>query len=1322
MRKTIDQQAYQMIADGVLGHSTSPYSAPIMLAKKKCGGWRFLTDFRKINEKCEKVVYPLPRIEDSLQKLDNPEFFSSLDLTKGFWQIEVHPEDRKYFAFSTESMHLEYLVAPMGAKNSPSTLCALMQLVLRGLPPQHVISYLDDILVATGTMDDHILYLDKVLNALEKAGLKLNPAKCSIAQESVVCLGHKLSKDGVAPDPANIAKIRAWDAPANVKKLKTFLGLTGYYRQFVRNYAKIAQPLTELTKDDVDWVWKDEQQKAYEELKNILVSNQVMNYPDFEKPFIVKSDASLTAIGYVLTQKFDGKERVISYGSKKLNPTQRRWSTYDREFYALLCAVRANSHYLRHAPFVAITDHRPLLAWRKVDTKKDPTGRRTRWSIELDTYEFELIYKEGRIHADADAMSRLGGENDEEAEDDNEEFTAVLLGMEDRDHYSAACYNIEKEARDELRNAQDDDPVISEAKKFIKAGKRIPRKFPHSWYECASKLLVIRKGILYKKSYSDIVHAEVLQAVIPRSLRKQVLSDLHGDYLSGHPNAENMLLKVKRYAIWPTIRKDTERFVKNCKECDQEREPNPKNRTPRVPLDSRNVWDWVVCDLLKLPVASGNFQYVLVFIDVFSGFVKLYKLKNKNTEGVCRAFENLVCLIGPPRLLTSDNGGEFTSDLLKSICEVKGTNKRTSVAYRPQSQGPVERFNRTLIKNLRTRLQQYGKSWVDHLQYVEWAYNTTPRSDSKMTPYSLMYGREPPLPTFVDVDEAKVKDKDLRNYFKKMKNRSKETYDEARRRILEKKAKEIEAYNKKVKHTPLVPGDDVYEEIPEGLRTKIQPKWDNLMKVVRRRIGPKGGSGTTYECRRNDGSSCERNYEQLKRSRRETSPEQSDWESPPELVTPTSGNNPAVTAPVPGTPALPPALISEELSNLWVFAAAFSPTRSATQSATPAVTSALSTPPLGAPQATQNQPVSPIATPQTILVLGEPTSETSQADATRPPLTHVTVVQTNLLSSIPDPVTGSQEIPEAQPGPSGIARERLTVIPAPPPSSPSESLRSIKEETDTMDDPTVEESLGLDDVFATTDDTGLQDGATAATGDRVSRTTVGYLEKSQYYQYATHSFVSNRNQQGAASDEVSTATTSSSALPPSGGAKAKKSKNKASDTARGKYKDVSQYDGAVTRRRNKIRREEEERVKEGLSKLLATGRHLTDSDLSEEDAEANPHLPPSGAVGDFSADDLIRNKIADPRSFDVDSNPVDSDEVLIVSHDSDMQLQTSVDNVNNRWSFNLNPFSYYLQRNEKEQAAPSGDNEPQSTSRRNTAVASITDDAEPQCASTPTEQ
>ena len=864
MRKTIDDQAYQMIADGVIGHSISPFSAPIMLARKKCGGWRFLTDFRKVNEKCEKVVYPLPRIEDSLQRLNKPRFFTSLDLTKGFWQIPVHPEDRKFFAFSTETMHLEYLVAPMGAKNSPAALCALMQLVLRGLPAEHVISYLDDILVATETMEDHIFYLDKVFAALERANLKLNPAKCSFARDSVVCLGHKLSKDGVAPDPANIAKIEAWQPPTNARKLKTFLGLTGYYRMFVKDYSKIAQCLTDLTHDDAEWTWKAEHQQAFETLKNILISDAVMAYPDFSKPFTIKSDASTTAIGYVLTQQVDGKEKVISYGSKKLTPTQQGWATYDREFFALLCAVRANAHYLRHAPFTAITDHRPLLSWRKINAGKDPTGRRTRWSIELDTYDFNLIYKQGRIHSDADAMSRLGGENDEEAQDD-EEF--AFLGLDSAEDYSAAKFNVSDTAIANLRKAQDEDETISQARNFIANRKRIPRTFPESWYKTYSRWLTVQKGVLYKRAYCQSTHSQILQAIIPEPLTNEILKNLHGNPMAGHPCAEKMLLKVKRYAIWPTIHKDIQLYVQNCKICDQERDPVPKSKTPRVPLEAKNVWDWVVCDLLMLPNASAGYRYVLVFIDVFSGFVKLYKLKTKDTIGVCKAFENLVCLIGPPRLLSSDNGKEFTSELLTNMCKVVGAQKRTSVPYRPQSQGTVERFNRTLIKDLRKRLIQYGRSWIDHLPYVEWSYNTTPRSNDQMCPYLIMYGRDPPLPTFVDVDQFAVTNKDLRQYFQKMKNRSKEIYDEARRRMILHREKEVAAYNKGVKHTPLKPGDKVFEHIPEGLRNKLQPKWDNLMEIVKQRKSRSGKEGITYVCRKQNGSECVKHYEQLKKSR-----------------------------------------------------------------------------------------------------------------------------------------------------------------------------------------------------------------------------------------------------------------------------------------------------------------------------------------------------------------------------------------------------------------------------------------------------------------------
>ena len=424
----------------------------------------------------------------------------------------------------------------------------------------------------------------------------------------------------------------------------------------------------------------------------------------------------------------------------------------------------------------------------------------------------------------------------------------ALIGILDPDEYSAVRLNAEEDGIEALRTAQDEDSIISEVKKFVRHRRRIPHCFPESWYVTNSRWLTMKKGILYKVSYAESIHAQILQAVIPHSMRDEVMNDLHGDYLAGHPCPEKMLLKVRRYAVWPTMNRDVAKLVENCKVCDQMRDPNPHNLTPRVPLEAKNVWDWVVCDLLMLPVASLGYHYVLVFIDVFSGFVKLYKLKTKSTEGVCRAFESLTCLIGPPRLLTSDNGGEFVSELLTKMCEVKGARKKTSVAYRPQSQGNVERFNRTLIQALRKRLIQYGRSWTDHLQYVEWSYNTTPRSNDKMSPYLLMYGREPPLPTFVDVDELTVSDKGLQDYFRKVKVRTKEVYDEARRRMIESRAKEVEAFNKKVKHDPLVPGEKVYELVPESTRHKLQPKWDNLMTVQTRRPSPKGDKGTTYVC------------------------------------------------------------------------------------------------------------------------------------------------------------------------------------------------------------------------------------------------------------------------------------------------------------------------------------------------------------------------------------------------------------------------------------------------------------------------------------------
>ena len=1046
MQEIIHGQAQQMIADGLVGHSTSPYSAPILLSRKKCGGWRFLTDFRRVNERCDKVVHPLPRIEDSIQRLESPSFFSSMDLTKGFWQIPVHPDDRKFFAFSTESLHLEYLVAPMGAKNSPSYLSALMQLVLRGLPIQHVISYLDDILVADTNMEDHLKHLDLVLSALIKAGLKLNPSKCSFARESVVCLGHKLSREGVSPDPANIKKVKSWKAPTDAKKLRAFLGLTGYYRQFVEGYSNIAGCLTDLTRDDVKWHWKDEHQQAFETLRDTLTSDAVMSYPDFTQPFIVKTDASLSAIGYVLTQKVGGKERVISYGSKKLSQPQRNWSTYDREFFAMIAGIRANAHYLRHAKFSVVTDHRPLLAWRRVDSKKDPTGRRTRWAIELDSYEFDLLYKKGSTHTDADAMSRRGDDDDEVADDPDdfclghweelpggptsETLDLVLTGMENDDEYPAVKFNALDDSCKRLKRKQDADPIISEVKSHVKKRRNLPHEFPCNWFKRNYKWLTTQDGILYRRSYAESVHGQILQAIIPEELVPEVLEELHGSEFSGHPSENKMLLKVRRYAIWPTMPKDVKTKVTNCMVCDQLKEQVPRPVTPLQPIVATRVFQHVMCDLIAMPVPSFGYKHVLIFKDVFSGFIRCYKLRDKTTNGVVKAFEDLVCSLGPPTLLSSDNGGEFISDALKHACRSIGVEKRTSVPYRPQSQGNVERQNRTLLKDLQHRLVQYGKTWVEHLPYTEWIHNTTPFSKTGMAPYFLFFGREPLLPRFANVPVEEKKDVKSSVFLEQMKERMQDIVKEANTRAEEKRQKEADSYNKRTKHQPFEAGDQVWER--EEVRNKLQPKWSGPVTIVSRNSSAAGDPGTTYRCERKDGSTSRRNYEQLKRVNARY---EENMRTPVEAKEPREPKRPkqldslsiltAIMAPRPDAPAAEeptaetPASPGDPLPRpapVWVATSA--------PSAAPAATPATA--------ASTTMPAAPLPTGPTRTSASEPTGPIPRPPPPPPPLQRrlVPVLKLSTKSPSTKSLNTKRQTPVAPPAHTVEATEMVTGNPS----------------------------------------------------------------------------------------------------------------------------------------------------------------------------------------------------------------------------------------------------------------------------------------------------
>ncbi|KAI8485080.1 hypothetical protein Bbelb_371860 [Branchiostoma belcheri] len=406
-RDALREQLSSMLEQDVIEPSTSPWASPVVIVTKKDGTPRFCVDFRKLNSVTVPDAHPLPRIDDTIDALAGSYYFSTLDMKSAYWQVPVHPADRHKTAFCTAEGLWQFKVLPFGLSNSAATYQRLVQLILAGVGWDVCLAYLDDIIVFTPTFDEHLHTLQEVFTRLRQAGLKLHPAKCRFAQKEVTFLGHVVSRRGVAPDPDNIAKVQDWPTPSNQTDIRSFLGLASFYRKFVPAFATVAEPLVRLTDKHHTFQWNPACQSAFDTLKHQLTNPPLLAFPDFASDFTLATDASTSGIGAVLTQTHGGTQRVVAYASKTLSRTQRRWSTYDREFWAAVWAIRHFRPYLYGRNFILTTDHRPLLSCRDTPLGDGMAqGRRTRWAIELSTYQFTIKYRPGPTNTDADALSR----------------------------------------------------------------------------------------------------------------------------------------------------------------------------------------------------------------------------------------------------------------------------------------------------------------------------------------------------------------------------------------------------------------------------------------------------------------------------------------------------------------------------------------------------------------------------------------------------------------------------------------------------------------------------------------------------------------------------------------------------------------------------------------------------------------------------------------------------------------------------------------------------------------------------------------------------
>lgn len=422
-----------LVATGIIEESASPYASPIVLVRKKNGDLRMVIDYRRLNNLTKKDAYPLPRIEETFALLSGSKWFTVLDLKSGYYQLEMEPSDRPKTAFTTPFGIWQFRRMPQGLTNSPATFQRTMEKVMAGLNLQEVITFLDDLIVFSDSLEEHEERLMKVLKRIADFGLKLSPSKCKFFQTKVKYLGHEISAQGIQPDPDKVAAIREWPRPQTVRELRSFLGFTGYYRRFVRDYSRIVRPLNDLLKGEFaprhksqsHWkrtkssslsnIWTSNCQDAFELIIQKLTSTPVLGFADWRLPYVVHTDASTIGLGAVLYQIQEDQLRVVAYASRGLSRSERNYPAHKLEFLALKWAVSQKfNDYLYGATFKVLTDNNPL-TYVLTSAKLDATSHR--WLAALSIYNFDIHYKSGKLNADADGLSRRPQEPPQEDEE-----------------------------------------------------------------------------------------------------------------------------------------------------------------------------------------------------------------------------------------------------------------------------------------------------------------------------------------------------------------------------------------------------------------------------------------------------------------------------------------------------------------------------------------------------------------------------------------------------------------------------------------------------------------------------------------------------------------------------------------------------------------------------------------------------------------------------------------------------------------------------------------------------------------------------------------
>lgn len=810
-KEEVEKQIEKLLADGIIRPSRSPWNSPVWIVPKKMDAsgekkFRLVIDYRKLNEKTISDTYPMPEISNILDQLGGNQYFTTLDLASGFHQIEMDPRDIEKTAFSINYGKYEYTRMPFGLKNAPAIFQRGMDDVLRKHIGKRCYVYMDDVVVFGKTLEEHLENLKIVLETLQSANLKVQLDKSEFLHNKIEFLGYIIAQDGIMPNKNKIEAIEKFPEPKTIKQLRGFLGLLGYYRRFIKDFAKVAKPLTTLlrgvkSEESNKKINLDSKQvKCFNDMKRILTSGDILVYPDFTKPFLLTCDASDFAIGAVLSQGEFGKDKPIHFASRTLNTTEERYSASEKELLAIVWGLKNFRNYLYGHKVLIYTDHQPITYDLN---SKNANKKLIKWKSFINSHDHHMNYIPGKTNVVADALSRIQINSltptQHSADDDDSNYipsteaplnvfrNQVIIELDNVQPDTTITHPFPGFRRVHIKRTRLTDEILTAIMKDFFDPSKVNGLY-------TSENILGQLQEIFKKYFA---RAGILKVRFTQKLLTDVTDEEEQDKIieethkRAHRGIDECKQQILRRYYFPSTTKKLKLFIRVCDICNTSK----YDRHPlRIELQETPIPNHPF-DIIHIDIYQTEKQLFLSSVDKFSKYGRMIPIKSHQTQHVKKAFLDTITSNLVPSSVVTDNEKAFMSPDIRGMLLDLNITLYVTPSSKSEVNGQVERFHSTITEMYRIQKALTPQYCCKNLMcIVVEKYNNTIHSTIKKTPKEVLLGKSNSTTNPEQLEEIRTK-----------------MYDELLVNLKEKQLKQLETHNKsRQPPVPLVVGQEIY--------------------------------------------------------------------------------------------------------------------------------------------------------------------------------------------------------------------------------------------------------------------------------------------------------------------------------------------------------------------------------------------------------------------------------------------------------------------------------------------------------------------------------